>query len=165
MFLPPHPDFPPFSHRTHSAPVLPSDPPSVLPDTPVQPCCYSLQLCCFTCSPLQLCSTANVCNSAPLSPSGALLPLLSHASLLLLLPFCKYAVLCISVVPMLFSAFSAIYYRCSPQQLCCPCYSLRPAAPTLSVNWTSFYVVYSGGCKCNSLWPASLRSSHTADGA
>jgi hypothetical protein len=36
---------------------------------------------------------------------------------------------------------------------------------TLSVKWTSFYVVYSGGCKCNSLWPASLRSSRTADRA
>jgi hypothetical protein len=35
----------------------------------------------------------------------------------------------------------------------------------LSVKWTSFYVVYSGGCKCNSLWPASLRSSRTADRA
>jgi len=36
---------------------------------------------------------------------------------------------------------------------------------TLSVKWTPFYVVYSGGCKCNSLWPASLRSSRTADRA
>ncbi len=29
---------------------------------------------------------------------------------------------------------------------------------TLSVKWTSFYVLYSGGHKCNSLWGVSLRS-------
>jgi hypothetical protein len=42
----------------------------------------------------------------------------------------------------------------------------RPKRPgALSVKWTPFYVVYSGGCKCNSLWPTSLRSSRTADRA
>ena len=35
--------------------------------------------------------------------------------------------------------------------------------PTRSAKWTSFYVLYSGGCKCKSLWPVSLRSGCYAD--
>jgi hypothetical protein len=34
---------------------------------------------------------------------------------------------------------------------------------TLSVKWNSFYVLYSGGYKCNSPWLASLRSGRHAD--
>jgi hypothetical protein len=29
---------------------------------------------------------------------------------------------------------------------------------TLPIKRTSYYVLYSGGCKCNSLWPVSFRS-------
>ncbi len=34
-------------------------------------------------------------------------------------------------------------------------------AHALSEKWTSFYVLYSGGHKCNSLWGVSLRSDFT----
>jgi hypothetical protein len=33
--------------------------------------------------------------------------------------------------------------------------------PTLSKKWAPFYVLYSGGHKCNSLWGVSLRSGVT----
>ena len=39
--------------------------------------------------------------------------------------------------------------------------SLRVSVITLSKKWTSFYVLYSGGHKCNSLWGVSLRSGVT----
>jgi hypothetical protein len=45
------------------------------------------------------------------------------------------------------------------------CDSPEHVTNALSVKWTSYYVAYSGGCKCNSLWPASLHSSCTADRA
>jgi hypothetical protein len=37
------------------------------------------------------------------------------------------------------------------------------SSTTLFVKWTSFYVLYSGGHKCNSLWPVGLSSSRYAD--
>jgi hypothetical protein len=38
-------------------------------------------------------------------------------------------------------------------------YCVRAVSPTtLSVKWTSYYILLSGCHKCNSLWPVSLRS-------
>jgi hypothetical protein len=39
-----------------------------------------------------------------------------------------------------------------------PADGIRGVPGALSEKWTSFYVLYSGGHKCNSLWGVSLRS-------
>ncbi len=54
-----------------------------------------------------------------------------------------------------------LYVIDGPYRLPIPYQLTWQELPTLSKKWAPFYVLYSGGHKCNSLWGVSLRSDVT----